>query len=125
MIRIIKAHNELNGILFATIEFGLMALFLIPFGVYCLAAQSYGVGLVLGGIGLNCLPVVYYGLRAIWAGELGHASIWDSRVRERLIAENPHMLRDTLALSGATLVPLLVLALVGIEAYQAGKRADG
>lgn len=121
MIRIIKSHNELNGMLFAAFEFGLMALFLIPFALYCLWEQKFLVGAVLGGIGLNCLPVVYYGIRAYRNHEGPSGTIWDSRARDRFIAENPHMLRDTFALTGGTLVPYLVIALVSLEASRARK----
>lgn len=119
MIHIIKSHNELNGAVFAVVEFGLMALFLIPFGVYCLLAQKLAVGLVVGGIGLNCLPVVYYGLRASTKTESSPGTIWNGAARDRLLAENPHMLRDTFTLTGATLVPFLVLIVVWVEASRA------
>ena len=112
MVRIIRSHNQLNGTLFSAIEFGLMALFLVPFAVYCLGVRQLAVGLVLGGIGLNCLPVVWYGLRTFLKREDKPGTIWNRQAREQLIAENPHMLRDTFALTGAVLVPFLVLAVV-------------
>ncbi len=40
-----------------------------------------------------------------------------------MIAENPHMLRDTLTLAGATLVPFLVLVLLLVEVLR-GKAAS-
>ena len=118
MIRLIKAHNELNGLKFVTFEFGLMAVFLTLFGGYCLLAQRWELGLFFGGVGLNCLPVVYAALRALQKGDGGRGTIWDPQARDRLVAENPHMLRDTLTLSGATLVPFLVLLLLLVELFR-------
>ena len=123
MIRLIKSHNELNGLKFVTFEFGLMAVFLTLFGAYCLLAQKFAVGLVFGGIGLNCLPVVYYALRSLKTDQTHAGTIWDAQARSRLMAENPHMLRDTLMLAGATLVPFLVLVLLLVEVLR-GKAAS-
>ncbi len=118
MIRIIKSHNELNGLKFVVFEFGLMLLFLLPFGIYCLLNQKLLLGLYFSGVGLNCLPVAYYALHAIQKGQ-NPGSIWDPQAREELIAKNPHILRDTFTLVVATLVPFLVLMLVLVE----GRRA--
>ena len=123
MIRLIKAHNELNGLKFVSFEFGLMAVGLILFGGYCLLAGKLGVGAFFGGVGLNCLPVVCFALRSLQSGQGKAGSIWDAQARARLMAENPHMLRDTLTLAGATLVPGLVLVMVGVEALR--KRSTG
>lgn len=121
MIRMIKSHNELNGLKFVIFEFGLMALLLIAFAVYCLMRQRLLLGLFFGGIGLNCLPVVYYGLRALRKGEGSSGTIWNPQAREKLIARNPHMLRDTLTLAGATLLPMLVLIFVVVETLHPGE----
>ena len=121
MIRIIKSHNRLNGIKFATIEFALIALIVAPFaGYYCLH-QQFVLAFISGGIMLNCLPVVYYGIEALHKGQDDSLTIWNRQARDKLNLENPHLLRDTLVLAGLTLLPLVVLVLVLMEATQSRK----
>jgi len=121
MIRIIKSHNRLNGIKFATIEFALIALIVAPFaGYYCLH-QRFVLAFISGGIMLNCLPVVYYGIEALHKGQDDSLTIWNRQARDKLNLENPHLLRDTLVLAGLTLLPLVVLVLVLMEATQSRK----
>lgn len=121
MIRIIQSHNLLNGIWFATLEFGFIALVIAPFAIYYLLHDQWLYAFVFGGIALNCLPVIWYGLRAIQNGEAGSGTVWDKNARQKLVAENPHMLRDTLRLAGGILIPLLVLVIVAAEALRSDK----
>jgi hypothetical protein len=121
MIRIIKSHNRLNGIKFATIEFGLIALIVAPFAVYYCLHQRFVLAFISGGIVLNCLPVVYYGIDALHKGQDDSPTIWNRDARDKLNIGNPHMLRDTLVLAGLTLLPLVVLVLVLMEVIRSGK----
>ena len=70
---------------------------------------------------LNCLPVVYYGIDAWRKGQDDYPTIWNREARDKLDLENPHLLRDTLVLAGLTLLPLVLLVLVLMEATQSGK----
>jgi hypothetical protein len=123
---IIKRHNRLNGVPFSTIEFGLIALLIGTFATYYTLNHRVLSGLVAWGITLNCLPVVVYGARA-WrdsrrSGErIG--SYWDRRFRKQHERENPHMLRDTLVLTLATLVPFGTLIALLFDLFQASRRS--
>ena len=121
MIRIIKSHDRLNGIKFATIEFALITLIVAPFAVYYCLHQRFVLAFISGGIMLNCLPVVYYDIDALRKGQDDSPMIWKRQARDKLNRENPHMLRDTLVLPGLTLLPLVVLVIVLTEAIQSGK----
>ena len=80
---------------------------------------------IASGIALNCVPVVVYGIRA-WRENrvkgVRIGSFWNREAREQLRRENPHMLRDTLALTAATLLPFATLAAVLFDAVRACKR---
>ena len=118
MIRIIKSHNTLNGIKFATMEFALIALIVAPFaGYYCLH-QRFVLAFISGGIMLNCLPVVYYGIQALHKGQDASPTIWNSWASDKLNLENPHLLRDTLVLACLTLLPVIVVVLVLMDGIQ-------
>jgi hypothetical protein len=85
MREIIHRHNQLNGSLFSTIEFGLIALLSGSFGSYYLIHHRAVMALISWGIALNCLPVVIYGMRALrdnrWSECTG--SYWDRKAREK------------------------------------------
>jgi len=112
---IIQRHNRLNGVVFSIVEFAFIALFVGVFASYYLFHQRAVIAFIGWGITLNCLPVVFYGLR-----QLAHdrasgqpiGSFWDKAAREQHRRENPHMLRDTLALTVGTLLPFVSLAAV-------------
>jgi hypothetical protein len=125
MILIIKAHNRLNGIKFSTIEFAFIALIIAPFAVYYILHHQFVLAFISGGIIFNCLPVVYFGINAFRKGENDSQTIWNRQAREKITAENPNMLRDTLLLAGLTLVPLVVLLIVLVETLRSGKESAG
>jgi len=67
------------------------------------------------GIALNCIPVVIYGIRALRENRARGeriGSFWDRKARDQHRRENPHMLRDTLVLTVATLLPFVCFATV-------------
>jgi len=67
------------------------------------------------GIALNCIPVVIYGIRALRENRARGeriGSFWDRKAREQHRRENPHMLRDTLVLTVATVLPFVCFATV-------------
>ena len=112
---IILRHNQLNGLAFSIVEFGFIALFVCVFGTYCGLHERFGLFVIAWGITLNCIPVVAYGIRQ-WVQEraagVKASSFWDKEARERLKKENPRMLRDTLVLALATLVPFVCFVAV-------------
>jgi len=122
---IIHRHNLLNGVVFSVVEFGLIAGVIGAFAVYYLFHQRIGMALIAGGTALNCVPVVLDGLRELWkrrAGSETVGSFWSKDAREKHRKENPHMLRDTVALTIGTLVPFLGLAAVLLDFSSSSKR---
>jgi hypothetical protein len=121
---IIKRHNRLNGVTFSTIEFGLIALFVGAFASYYIIHQRVLMALISSGITLNCVPVVVYGIRA-WRDSRASGerigSFWDKNARKQHQLENPHMLRDTLLLTLATLLPFVTLAAVLFDGFKSSK----
>jgi hypothetical protein len=112
---IIQRHNRLNGVIFSIVEFALIALFIGAFASYYLLHQRAVMAFIAWGITLNCVPVVFYGLRQLARDQASGqrvGSFWDKTAREQHRLENPHMLRDTLALAVGTVLPFVSLAAV-------------
>jgi len=116
VIRIIRDHNRLNGLRFCAFEFGAIALLCVGFAALFASRGSLLFGLVGLGIALNCLPVIVLAIRSIRAGErdIGLRAMLRSDVRAQAQHDVPTMQRDTLILSGATILPFvgLVAALI-------------
>lgn len=121
---IIQRPNRLNGVTFSIIEFGLVALFVGAFAAYYVAHRKVVLAVISWGITLNCVPVVVYGIR-----QLAHdratgnrsGSFWDKKERDRHKRENPHMLRDTLVLTVATLLPFVCVGAVLCDIFKSTK----
>jgi hypothetical protein len=117
MIRRIKSHNILNGILFSISEFAFTALVISPFAVYYIAHGTYLYALIAVGIIFNCPTIVVYGLvqlrrRAI---DAGISRVNEKSFRERALRENPHLFGDTLLLAATILLPLVLFIVTLIE----------
>lgn len=118
MVAIIKAHNRLNGIKFSIGEFVLMLLAVGPFAIYYLVHQEFLLAFIAWGITLNFLPVLAFGIRQLLdkkQEENKNGTMWDKKAREKLMLEHPHMLKDTLLLVGAILLPFVALAITLYE----------
>ena len=61
MRAIIQRHNRINGVTFAIVEFGLIALFIGTFATWYLLHRKVMMAIITWGITLNCVPVVVYG----------------------------------------------------------------
>ena len=114
MTDIIRRHNRINGIPFSIAEFALITLVMGVFFAVHVVRHNLPFAVIEGGIALNCLPVVAIGVRMLKEREeagkpLG--SFWNKEARQQLRRENPHMLRDTLVLTAATLIPFLSFAI--------------
>ena len=119
MLSIIKRHNRLNGIIFSVVEFAAIALFVGALAAYFARHHQLAYAIAAIGITLNCLPVVIVGIQMLLDRDDPRnrlPSFWNKAAREQHLADNPHMLRDTLLLTGATLIPLLLLIVVLFEA---------
>jgi small-conductance mechanosensitive channel len=121
MVERIKAHNKLNGIIFSTLEFALIALVIAPFAAYYVLNAQLLMAAISTGILLNCLVIVAFGLHS-WLGgntEKGAISmraLWRNKTeRERLSAEYPNMGGDTTMLVVSLLIPFMLLALTLYE----------
>jgi hypothetical protein len=118
VIDIIRRHNRLNGVKFSVAEFMLIAILAGAFATYYVAHQKQIMAFITLGITSNCLTVVILGVRTLMdrANEGNHiAPIWSRADRARHFKENPKMLRDTLAIMTATLLPFLLALIVILE----------
>ena len=109
MRAIIRRHNRVNGLWFSLLEFMLIALCIGTFASYYVVHQRVLLALVGIGITLNCIPVILDAVAALRAQRSPGAAgtIWHKAARPQIQRENPHMLRDTLILSMATLIPFV------------------
>jgi hypothetical protein len=118
MIDVIRRHNRLNGILFSIAEFACIMIVMGGFGMAHIIVGNFTFAVVEWGIALNCIPIIAIGVRTLKnqavTGERA-ASFWNKQARQELIRENPQMLRDTLTLGGATLIPFGSLAVVAYD----------
>ena len=115
---IIQRHNRINGVKFSVAEFGGIGLFIGTFGAYYIIHGRFALAATATGITLNCLPVVVLGLRQLAQDRANGkpiGSFWDPRAREQHRRENPHMLRDTLALTVGTLLPFVTFLAVLLD----------
>ena len=122
---IIRRHNLLNGLVFSVVEFALIAGLTGAYATYYLLHHRLVMATIGWGIALNCLPIVVEGFlqlrdRRATGEKIG--SFWDKAAREKHRKENPQMLRDTLVLVVATLIPFLGLAAVTVETMTSSKR---
>ena len=115
MLDLIRRHNRLNGIWFSIGEFVFIFLAIGGLGTAHLVLGNFTLAIIEWGIAVNCFPVVVIGVRMLMdRGETGKATgyFWNKQAREQLKRDNPHMLRDTLTLTAATLIPFVLLILV-------------
>ena len=115
---IIQRHNRLNGVVFSIVEFTVIALFIGAFASYYLFHHRFFMAFIGCGITLNCLPVIIYGFRQLAQNRASGrhiGSFWDRKSRDQHRRENPHMSRDTLTLTLATLLPFVGLAAVALN----------
>ena len=115
MIDIILRHNRLNGILFSIVEFGFIGLLVGAFATYYLLHRKPFHAAVAWGITVNCLPVIVIGTRMLFDSSERTPSYWNKGARQKHLRDNPNMLRDTLVLTTATLIPFVALASVLVE----------
>jgi hypothetical protein len=115
VIAIIQRHNRLNGVTFAIVEFSLIALVVGTFAALYVIRGNIPYSLVTAGITANCLPVIIIGARMLRDPQI--PPYWNKSAREQHLRENPKMLRDTLLLTTATLLPFVVLVAVLYETY--------
>jgi hypothetical protein len=117
MLGIIERHNRLNGVVFSIAEFSLIALVAGAFASYYLVHREAVLAFITSGITVNCLPVVVIGVRMLTVATQQNriAPFWNKQARGQHLRDNPHMLRDTLALTAAILLPFLATIIVLYE----------
>ena len=123
MIRIIKSHNLLNGIIFSLVEFALIALAIAPFAIYYITHHKIILAVISSGITLNCLPVIFYAIGTLMETKTSGdriPSFWNKQARDQHRLENPHMLQDTLILTGSILLPFVCMIAVLYESLKSG-----
>ena len=117
MIRRIRSHNILNGILFSVSEFAFIALVITPFAFYYLTHEKHLYALVAIGIIFNSLTIVTFGWIQLRRKEkdVGISDIYEKSYREKAIKENPQLFGDTLILVATILLPFVLLIMVFSE----------
>jgi hypothetical protein len=122
VIRRIREHNELNGVLFSSVEYGVAAL-AAAFVAFGFGRNNRWLGvLLLGGIALNCVVVLVFGLAALRRGERGQSlrSLSDAEYRQRLRREHPDLMWDTLTLAGLAIIPYALALRVAVDVVRTG-----
>ena len=117
MIRRIKSHNRLNGIIFIISEFGLTALIIAPFAAYYISHDKFLYAFIVVGIIFNSLTIVAFGLVQYWYKEkdIGFPRVFEKSYREQAIKDNPHLFQDTLILVVAVLLPFVLILITLYE----------
>ena len=122
---IVDRHNQLNGLLFSSLEFALITLGTVPFAVYYVTHERLLLAFLFGGIAANSATVAGYAINTMVRsghGAPAPGTIWNAQARAQLRHESPHMLRDTMLLTTTTLLPFLLIALLAAEAIRAHPR---
>jgi len=111
VINRIEDHNRLNGYLFVTIEFGVIAAVVVPFGIYWLVHRDWLLGAIAAGILANCAVVFGTALRSLIRGDRG-VGIWkiytDLKTRRAVAATHPNLSADTAIVATAALLPFVL-----------------
>jgi hypothetical protein len=107
----IKAHNEVNGFVFSVVEFAIIALSILPVALYYLLHARLIAFMIATGIAVNALTVVAFGIHALATRQkdIGIMSWFDKKERAAIASRYPHLTRDTLILTTATLLPFVLL----------------
>ncbi len=124
MIRRIKDHNILNGIIFSIAEFVITALVIAPFAIYYIIHGRALYATIAVGIILNCLMIVAIGLQQHRRKEedIGIQHMYNKSLRERINREYPHLGNDTLTLTITILLPFVMFIWVISELLFTGPR---
>ena len=116
----IEEHNELNGVVFSTVEFALLAV-AGAFIAYAYAIHARPVGVALGvGVALNASVIVAFGVVALAKGERGsHLSrMFNRAYRAEVHRTHPRLAGDTMKLSVAVIVPFYLLGATLAERWR-------
>lgn len=124
VLRIIRDHNRLNGLRFCAIEFSVAGVIALGLAVLFAGHGAEWLAIIGLGIGLNCVPVVWLAVRSLRSGEpdIGLRAMLRPEVRAQAQREVPSMQRDTLILSGATLLPFATAIIVLLELRRSSSR---
>jgi predicted signal transduction protein with EAL and GGDEF domain len=124
MIRRIKTHNLLNGIIFSIVEFVITDLIIAPFAIYYVLHGKVLYATISIGIILNCLMIVLFGLQQYKNKEkdVGIQHMFNKSVRERISREYPHLSNDTSVLVITMLLPFVMFIWILYELLLKGER---
>ncbi len=118
-MRRLQQHNRLNGFIFVVAEFTFIGALAAIFAALYGAEQQWIGFTATCGIAANSLVVIASAVQQMLRRE-ADLGIWrvytDSKVRDQVARENPNLSRDTLMITGAVLVPFLLVALALAEA---------
>ncbi len=117
MIEKIKAHNEVNGFVFSTIELAAIAFIILPFALYYLTHGRALAGILTIGVVANALTVAAFGVHSLATKQkdIGIFRWFDRKGRAIIALRYPNITADTFILAAATLVPFLLLLYVAYE----------
>jgi hypothetical protein len=123
MLEAIKTHNQLNGTRFSTVEFLVVFLAAFFIGAAYLARGSALGALLAGGVAINSLWIVGFGLRSWRRGEMGSGMgrLFNREYRQRVSREHPTLARQTALITVGTLIPFALTVLVLIDLMRSGR----
>ena len=117
MIRQVREHSELNGVVFSIVEFMLVAAAAAFVGVAFGLHRDWLAAALAAGTTLNALVVAAYGLAALRRGERGKSlrSLARPQYRAAVRRKHPALARDTVTLTVTTLVPYVLSIAIAAE----------
>lgn len=120
LIARIRRHNEVNGFLFTAIEFALISICILPFGVFYFLHERVEAGLVVTGIVANCLTTIAFAVYSMWAGheDLGVMNWFNEKGRLIIASKYGNLNQDTLILTIATVIPFAVPVVTLYDLFQ-------
>ena len=117
VIRRVIEHNQLNGVALSVVEFLLVVAAAAFIGIGLgLHHRWIGAALAAGTV-LNCLVVIGDGVAAWRRGERGASlrRLFHAQYREEVSRNHPTLMRDTMILAAAAVVPYALLIAVVSE----------
>ena len=123
MLEAIKTHNQLNGTRFSTVEFLVVFLAAFFIGAAYLARGNALGAILAGGIAVNSLWIVGFGLQSWRRGEMGPGlgRVFSGDYRQRISREHPTLGRQTALITVGTVIPFALTLLVLIDLMRSGR----
>ncbi len=115
----IKTHNYINGFIFSALEFIVVAIVILPFCIYYIIHVRVLLAAIAVGLIVNCLTISAFAILSIQKKEksIGLKFYFDPELKKKAGISEQHLLKDTIILCAALLLPFYLFLVIVYERY--------